>query len=225
MRPGESETAALPAAAARILGYLAETDPLPPQPCDAIIGFGVFDLELPRFCGELYQRNVAPRIIFTGGIGAGTGDFGGPEADVWRDALLACHPRIPQSALILENRSTNTAENIAFTAELLERSHPDCTFGRGIRSAVIVASPSRLRRVRLTMRRLLPAVHVVRQLPPVRFAAQQALYTRQGLDYFAHLAGELERISTYPARGWIAPEPLPADVLEAWSVLRAGAER
>lgn len=207
-------------AAERALSYLSATDPRPDAPCDAIIGFGVFDLGLPRFCGELYTRGIAPFIIFTGGLGAGTGSLGGPEADAWREALRASHPDIPEEHILTENRSTNTAENIAFTAELLRETRPSIAFGAGIRTAVIVASPSRLRRVRLAMCKLQPAVRVIRQLPPVDFDAEHALYARNGVDYLAHLTGELDRLVAYPKRGWIAPEPLPPEIAAAHAALR-----
>ena len=207
-------------AARRVLAYLAETDPVPSDPVDAVLGFGVFDLRLPRFCGELYARGRAPRLIFTGGIGAGTGRLGGPEADAWRAELRRSHPGIPDEHVITENRSTNTAENIAFTAALLEREHPALAFGRGLRTALVVASPSRLRRVGLTLRRQQPALRVIRQLPVVNFDEERALYARNGLNYLEHLAGELDRLSDYPARGWIAPEPLPPEMVAAREVLR-----
>jgi uncharacterized SAM-binding protein YcdF (DUF218 family) len=210
----------LRAAADKILKYLAEVDPPSAVPVDAVIGFGVFDLKLPHFCAEVFDRGAARTIIFTGGLGAGTGDLGGPEADVWRAAVQRSHPHIPADAIITENRSTNTAENIGYTAELLLRKYPALAFGSGIRSAIIVASPSRLRRVKLTMRHLQPAVQVIRWLPPVYLDAEQALYARQGIDYVAHLLGELERIATYPARGWIAAEPIPAEITAAAEVLR-----
>ncbi|HVU32567.1 MAG TPA: YdcF family protein [Opitutaceae bacterium] len=187
---------------------------------DAIIGFGVFDLALPRFCAELFAAGVGRALIFTGGYGAGTGDLGGPEASVWRKEVLRAQPEIPDSAFVLETRSSNTAENIRFTAELLARERPDLAFGSGIKSAVIVASPSRLRRVRLTMRHLVPEVAVTRLLPPVDFERERALYERQGVDYVGHLAGELERLATYPGRGWIAAEPLPTEIVAAGAVLR-----
>lgn len=209
------------AAARRALAWLAATDPLPAGPCDAILGFGVFDLRLPVFCGDLYRRGCAPRLIFTGGLGAGTGNLGGPEADAWRTALRQAYPDIPDAAVILENRSTNTAENISFTAGLLRREHPELAFGRGLRRIVAVASPSRLRRVRLTLARLQPELAVVGQLPPVSFEAELAVYGLQGIDYLAHLAGELDRIVTYPARGWIAAEPLPPEIAAAHERLRA----
>lgn len=205
----------------RILAYLAETDPLPATPVDAVIGFGMFDLSLPRLCGDLLAQGMARRIIFTGGIGAGTGNLGGPEAEAWRVELRRSHPEITDEQLVVESRSTNTAENIAFTAELLAQKHPELAFGHGLRSAIVVASPSRLRRVGLTLRLQQPNLHVIRHVAPtVSIAQEAALYEQNGTDYISHLVGELDRIQQYPARGWIAAEALPAAIVDAQDLLR-----
>lgn len=205
----------------RILAYLAETDPLPATPVDAVIGFGMFDLSLPRLCGDLLAQGLARRIIFTGGIGAGTGNLGRPEAEAWRVELRRSHPEITDEQLVIESRSTNTAENIAFTAELLARKHPELAFGHGLRTAIVVASPSRLRRVGLTLRLRQPNLQIVRHVAPdVSFAREAALYEQNGTDYISHLVGELDRIQQYPARGWIAAETLPAAIVNAHDLLR-----
>jgi hypothetical protein len=205
-----------------IFAYLAATDPLPPATVDAIVGFGTFDLSLARLCGDLHLRGCAPLIIFTGGIGAGTADLGQPEADAWRAELRRNHPTIADERVILENRSTNTAENIGFTAELLARQHPGRALGAGVRAVIGVASPSRLRRVALTWRKLQPAVPLVRQRPPAAtYASEQTLYAAKGFDYDAHLCGELDRIVDYARRGWIATEALPAEISGALARLRA----
>lgn len=217
---GSGLPAGLRDAAEAVLAYLSEVDQAPTAPVDAVIGFGVFDLRLPRFCADLARRGMARHVIFTGGIGAGTGSLGGPEANVWRGAVRDTHPELGDERFILENRSTNTAENILFTAEQLLRERPALAFGSGIRSALIVASPSRLRRVRLTMLKLQPAVSVTRLLPTVDFDAERSLYEHQGVPYLAHLIGEVDRLMTYPGRGWIAPEPVPAAILSAAAVLR-----
>lgn len=209
-------------AAAAALAYLAATDPSPAQPVDAVIGFGVFDLRLPSFCGDLFRAGAAPWLIFTGGIGAGTGQLGRPEADAWRDALRRTHPEINDAALILENQSTNTAENIAFTAALLARHHPALALGCSLRSVIIVTSPSRLRRVRLTLRHLQPGLRVTGLLPAHTFVGEAQLYAENGFDYVAHLVGELDRIVDYPARGWIAAESLPPEIEAARERLRCG---
>lgn len=208
------------AAARRVHAHLAETDPEPAGPADAVLGFGMFDLRLPVFCGDLLARGLARRIVFTGGLGAGTGDLGQPEADAWKASLLRAHPSTPENLIITENRSTNTGENVAFTAALLARLHPALAFGAGLRRVIVVASPSRLRRVRLTLRHQLPALETIRLLPPSSFDEEASLYARQGIDYLAHLAGEIDRLQSYPARGWISDEPLPPGILQAHACLR-----
>jgi uncharacterized SAM-binding protein YcdF (DUF218 family) len=209
------------AAARSIFAYLSAVDLFPDTPADAVIGFGTFDVTLASFCGDLYAQQRARRIVFTGGIGAGTADLGRPEADAWREQLARTHPTIPFQHIITESRSTNTAENIAFTAALLSRIDPAFTFGRGLHDALIVASPSRLRRVKLTLQRLQPKLRVTRCLPAgMNFEHEYVLYHAKGIDYLAHLAGELDRIISYPARGWIAADPVPAAVVNACATLR-----
>lgn len=209
------------AAAERAHAYLAESDPLPAAGANAIVGFGVFDLGLARHCGDLFRHGLAPRLVFTGGIGAGTGRLGQPEADAWRAELRRSHPEIGDADVILENRSTNTAENIDFTAALLAREHPSLAFGRGLQRIVAVASPSRLRRVGLTLRLKFPALRVTRHAPPATLDTETALYAAHGVDFLAHLAGELDRLVSYPARGWIVAEPLSPAIAAVHAVLRA----
>lgn len=206
---------AIDSAARTLFAYLSVTDASPAHPCDAVIGFGTFDLTLAAFCGDLHARGWARRIILTGGIGAGTADLGQPEADAWRGEILRAHPQIARNNIITENRSTNTSENIDFTAALLAREHPEFTFGRGISTALIVASPSRLRRVKLTLEKRLPDLRVWRCLPAADFDREFALHESKGIPYLPHLAGEIDRIRDYPTRGWIAAEPLPAEVAAA----------
>lgn len=210
---------AVDSAARAIFAYLSATDPRPAQPCDAVIGFGTFDLALAAFCGELHTRGHARRIVLTGGIGAGTADLGRPEADAWRDEILRTHPQIDPRNILVENRSTNTAENIELTTELLARRHPELAFGRGIATALVVASPSRLRRVKLTLHQRLPSLRVWRSLPAADFDREFALHESKAIAYLPHLAGEIDRIRDYPARGWIAAEPLPAEISAARALL------
>ena len=217
--------AGLRAAAERVAAYLAAADalPSPAAPADAVMGFGLFDLALPRYCGDLFAQGRARRIIFSGGIGVGTGNLVGAEADAWRAELRRSHPDISDASVIVENKSTNTGENLAHTAALLQHAHPALAFGRGLRRVILVASPSRLRRVRLTFRRQQPEVGPIAACPPWTFDRERAAYAENGYDYLAHLAGELDRIEDYPARGFIAPEPLPAEIVAARGVLKAGA--
>lgn len=210
----------LDAAARQAFAYLSATDPLPAARVDAVMGFGTFDLSLAAFCGDVWRRGLAPRIVFTGGFGAGTADLGQPEADAWCEELRRTHPAIPASQIIVENRSTNTTENIEFTAALLERDYPDLAFGRGLRTAIVVAAPARLRRVKLALLEKQPSVRVTCALPAADFDREYALHERKGIPFLPHLLGELDRIVSYAERGWIASEPLPPEIAAAHAVLQ-----
>ncbi len=202
-------------AARALYDYLSTPDSGAPATCDAVIGFGVFDLRVAALCGALHAAGRARRIIFTGGIGAGTADLGRPEADAFADELIRLYPSVDRTSVILENRSTNTGENVRFTLDLIARTHPELTPGAGLRTVLLVASPARLRRVRLTWKKHAPAALAWALAPASTLEQERALHTAKHLDYPALLVGEIDRIRDYPARGWIAPEPISAHIQAA----------
>ena len=207
------------ATARRLFDWLAVSDPAPSQTCDAVIGFGHFDLNIPRHCVELVHGGAARRIIFTGGIGAGTADLGQPEADAFAAEATRIDPRLARTALI-ENRSTNTGDNIRFTRELLSRQSPPIEFGRDIRSVLLVATPCRQRRVWLTWQKLVPEVAAGNVPPSSDYDTLSALYATKGEDIRQQLLGEYERIRDYPARGWIAESIIPDSIRDDAEILR-----
>lgn len=212
----ETPTRGDPGADARLLfGFLSEADSGAPPVCDAVIGFGVFDLRVAALCGQLVASGRARRVIFTGGVGAGSADLGRPEADAFADELARLYPGLPRDSVVIENRSTNTGENVRFTLDLLAARHPDLLPGAGLRSALLVASPARLRRVRLTWRRQAPSVAAWGLAPGATCESEAALHAAKGIDYPALLVGEIDRLLAYPARGWIAAEPVPPPILAA----------
>ena len=204
-----------------VFDYLRANDPLPTLPVDAVFGFGHFDLRVPQRCGELFSAGLARWIIFTGGVGAGTADLGQPEADAFREELLRVFPSIPSTQVIAENRSTNTGDNIRFTAALLAARQPELTFGRGLRSAILVANAYRLRRVRLTWRKLQPDVNIAAIAPATDFATECALFAAKSQSLVPQLVGEIDRLLDYPSRDWIEAEPIPPAVLAAHARLKA----
>jgi hypothetical protein len=198
--------------------WLALRDAPPAVCCDAVIGFGHFDLAIPRQCAELVHAGAARRVIFTGGIGAGTADLGRPEADAFAAELTRDHPDLARRVLI-ENRSTNTGENIRFTSELLRSVDPPLPLGEVIRSVLLVATSCRQRRVSLTWQKLVPEVPAWNAPPLSGYDSLQTLYAAKGEDIRLQLIGEYERIRDYPARGWIAEEDIPASIHEAADAL------
>lgn len=110
------------------------------QPADAIVvlGAAVFEGGQPSpvlaarvaHAVRLYQRGLAPVIVFSGGVGA----YLPSEAEVM--ARLAREAGVPAEALILEMEAHTTQQSVRLTAPLLDE--------RGIRSIIVVTSPFHL---------------------------------------------------------------------------------
>jgi hypothetical protein len=203
-----------------LFDWLALRDPHPGIRFDAVIGFGHFDLSIPRRCAELVREGCTRQIIFTGGIGAGTADLGCPEADAFLEELARDHPDLARQAII-ENRSTNTGDNIRFTQELLRSIDPAQPLGEGIRGVILVATPCRQRRVCLTWQKLVPEVAAWNAPPLTDYETLRSLYASKGEDIRRQLVGEYERIRDYPSRGWIAEDDIPQNIHEAARILAA----
>lgn len=205
-------------AARLIFRFLACRDEQLPK-TDAIIGFGHFDNKIALRCGELYQQNLAPRIIFTGGVGAGSADLILPEADAFWHELQAVYPEIPQSAVICESASSNTGENIQKTKHLLEVEYPSFRFGGGLDTAILVASPYRQLRVAQSWKKQVPEVEHWNAPPESDFECERELFTAKGEDLVRQLVGEMQRIKSYPDKGFMQTVDIPVEIEEAYKYL------
>ena len=74
---------------------------------DIIIVLCSHDPRVAERGAELFLKNLAPFIVFSGGVGALTqGMYGKPEADYFAD--IAMQLGIPREKIFIENSSTNT---------------------------------------------------------------------------------------------------------------------
>ena len=91
---------------------------------------------------DLWQRGLAPRLIFTGGTGAGDTTS---EAAVSRK--YAIRRGVPDTAILMENEGRTTRESLAVVSAIMH--------ARQMRTAILVSDPFhmlRLRRIRLQQR-------------------------------------------------------------------------
>ena len=181
---------------------------------DAVIGFGHFDMKIPRRCRELYRAGRAPLIVLSGGMGAGTADLGQPEARAFLDEIRALGG-VPDCDILFEDRSTNTGENVEATTRLLEENGRPFGVENGIRTALTVANAYRQRRVDLTCRLHHPGVRWVNAPPTTSFEEEVAMYRGKGQDLVPLLAGEIQRLLDYPSRGFCLSAEIPPEVIAA----------
>jgi uncharacterized SAM-binding protein YcdF (DUF218 family) len=85
---------------------------------------------------QLYDDGVAPRLIFTGGVGRGDTVS---EAEVSR--RYAMRAGVPDSAILLERAGLSSVESMAAVADLMREG--------GYDSAVLVSDPFHMLRLRL----------------------------------------------------------------------------
>ena len=107
------------------------------------------DTRVAEYATDLFLQGYAPFIIFSGGFGNWTrGIFTKPEAEVFAD--IANKRGIPSEKILIENKSTNTGENITFTKTLL--AEKDLNFD----SFILVQKPYMERRVYATFKKVWP---------------------------------------------------------------------
>jgi hypothetical protein len=185
-----------------------------PQKADLIIGFGHFDMKIPDRCATLYKKGFAEKIIFTGGIGAGSADLNMPEADAFFEYIKKASTNIPTEDIIIENRSTNTGENLRFTMAILKDKNKEMYEMLTKGKVILVANPFRQRRVFLTAAQILPKATFINCPPKSDYATELALFSAKGENLATQLPGEVHRIMTYPENGWIKKETVPADIVK-----------
>jgi uncharacterized SAM-binding protein YcdF (DUF218 family) len=171
---------------------------------------------------RLFLEGWAPLLIFSGGLGVITKNlWADPEAN--RFARIAIGMGVPEESILIENRSTNTGENVQFTREMLASKGLDPA------SFILVQKPYMERRTFATFCKVWPGKPVVVTSPRLSLDEYLGRYSHESLtkdDVIGIMVGDLQRIREYPALGFQIPQDIPDDVWEAYGELvRAGYDR
>ena len=75
---------------------------------------------MAEYAAELYARELAPLLLFSGGMGRFTGEWAVPEAELFAEAAMK--KGVPEDCILIENKSTNTGENVRFSRAVLEKA-------------------------------------------------------------------------------------------------------
>jgi uncharacterized SAM-binding protein YcdF (DUF218 family) len=191
------------------------------EPADAILVLCSYDVRVAERGAELFLEGWAPLLIFSGGLGAITGRWWSePEADQF--ARIAVGLGVPEEKIMVENRSTNTGENVSFTRALLAAK------GIDPRKFILVQKPYMERRSYATFRKLWPEKEVVVTSAQVSFAEYLEQYSNRELssdEVVAIMVGDLQRIKVYPQKGYQIHQEIPDDVWSAYEALVAAGYR
>ena len=180
---------------------------------DCILVLGSHDLRVAERAAELYLQGWAPIIIFSGGLGRLTQDLWKiSEAESF--AAIAEKLGVPKEDILIENRSTNTGENILFTQQLLQKKNIDP------QSFIVVQKPYMERRSFATFKKHWPDKKLIVTSPQISFDnyPNEEMPLEKVINI---MVGDLQRIKIYPEKGFQIFQEIPGDVWLAYEQLVA----
>jgi len=184
-----------------------------PSKADCIVGFGNFNSDIARRAAELYHQGYAPKILFTGGLGRNTTRlFTEPEAV--RFARVAMECGVPEEDIILEDKSTNTKENIEFMRRIFENQ------GIPHDHVLGVHQPFMEKRIVSALGVYWPELNFTVTSPQVTIPEYLARAKEQGMTENASISvivGDFQRMDLYAKLGYQIPQEIPE---EAWAAYR-----
>jgi uncharacterized SAM-binding protein YcdF (DUF218 family) len=180
---------------------------------DCILALGSHDLRVADRAAELYSEGWAPLVIMSGGLGNFTQEMW-TEKEADKFAAIAIQKGVPADAILIENQSTNTGENIMFTQQLLKRK------GLELQRFIVVQKPYMERRSYATFKKHWPDKELMVTSPQIPF--DEYANEEIPMEKVIHImAGDLQRIKLYPAKGFQIYQEIPAPVWEAYERLIA----
>ena len=142
---------------------------------DAIMVLCSHDKAVAERGAQLFLAGLAPLLIFSGGLGAITRHlWSEPEADQF--AAIAMAMGVPRASIVIENRSTNTGENVAFTRQVLADT------GIDPQTLIVVQKPYMERRSYATFQKVWPGKRLMVTSPQVSFDDYLSKYSNETLS-------------------------------------------
>jgi uncharacterized SAM-binding protein YcdF (DUF218 family) len=184
-------------------------------PADVILVLCSHDTVVAERGSQLFLDGWAPLLIFSGGLGTITRHLW-QESEADQFAAIAVAMGVPRERILIENRSTNTGENVVFTRQLLA--------GKGLspQRFIVVQKPYMERRSYATFKRQWPEKDVVVTSPQVSFDEYLSAYTNAALssdDVVGIMVGDLQRIRVYADKGYQIAQDIPDEVWTAFEEL------
>jgi len=179
---------------------------------DCIVVLGSHDTKVAQRGAEVFLEGYAPLIVFSGSLGKLTRKIWNvPEARVFSE--IAADMGVPKSCMLIEDRSTNTGENVLFVKKLMEEKQIK------VEKLIAVNKPYMERRTFATFKKQWPKVEVLVTSPQIGMKEYLEGYSEGMIDrdeIIKIMVGDLQRIKIYPELGFQIPQDIPKEVWDAY---------
>jgi len=177
---------------------------------DCILTLGSHDLRVAERAAELFFDGLAPYIVFAGNRGRFTSDWKETEAYLFSQKALKMG--VPKDSIFIEDKSTNTGENILFTKKLLAQNKLKP------QKFIVVTKPFMERRAYATFKKQWPKKEIIVTSPKISFDDYPTKeYPKERM--INSIAADFQRIKIYPKKGFQIPQEISKDVWSAYEQL------
>lgn len=178
---------------------------------DCIIALGNSDIRTAQAAANLFNEGYGDILVTTGGFGRLTKKlFSKPEAQLFADEAM--ERGVPTEKIIVEDRSTNTFDNIRFTKKLL------AVKGISPKVILIVTKPYMERRALATALAVWKNVHVNVASASLDFDTYPNDSISQDL-LINMVVGDTQRLMIFSKFGQVPKQEFSDEVLNAYNKL------
>jgi len=181
------------------------------QTADFILALGSHDERVARHAADLVLQGLAPLFVPSGGFGKVTREIWKiPEGEIF--AKIAIDRGVSPSKILIEDRATNTGENITRTRDLLALNRIK------VSSGILVTKPYMRRRAFATATKQWPEIEWIVSSPNLSFNEYPdgGLSAEQMIEL---MVGDLQRIKLYADSGFQIPQEIPDEVWASYEEL------
>lgn len=174
-----------------------------PQKADVIFVYGHFEDKIAHKAADLFKEGYAPKILIAGRKTRHIPEEFATEAQYFKSLIMQAG--VPEDAIILEEKSTNTLEDTVFGMRTLQEQ------GIEPRKVILCAHVHLLRRAKATFKQHFPTVET--------FAVPYEIHDLEDefwiQDRISRMLLEFDRMKEFAEKGDIAHVDVPKEIKEA----------
>jgi uncharacterized SAM-binding protein YcdF (DUF218 family) len=188
--------------------YLKLNDKL--EKSDCILVLGSHDTRVAERGAQLYLEGFSDLLVFSGGLGKLTKHIW-KQTEAEKFAEIATKMGVREKDILIENKSTNTGENIQFSYQLLKEKKITP------KKMILVHKPYMERRTFATFKKQWPDknTEILVTSPNIPFE-KYPTEEKNFNDMINIMVGDLQRIKEYPKMGFQVEQQIPDEVWQAY---------
>ncbi len=167
------------------------------------------DTRVANRAAELWLGGYGRHLVFSGGTGKLTKDiFQKAEAEIFAD--IALKHGVPKDKILVENKSSNTGENVLFSYELFQQH------GLNPKSMILVQKPYMERRAYATFMKQWPGNTMKIMVTSPQIAYEDYFNESNPKEHVLNImVGDMQRIREYSKLGYQIEQLVPDNVWAA----------